>query len=224
MKRVVCSACGLVNLEKFVTFPHCAGCGALLSTAATQKSSLWRQPLRAPMWATVVALCCAAVGFLGISIARETGRPVERPLIVYAQIPRQMTAGKPALMQFVLDTMSGDGENLDEFESVQLRISHGIDRDFEVVGLMPAPDHTFSVGAGTTFEYERLRRDEAIQLLLSARRPGQHRLSLSVFVIDFTPFHFRRMVPVKAQTIYPSIANGKRAFPVAPKNQRRGEN
>jgi hypothetical protein len=228
MKKVVCPACGLVNLEKFVTYPHCAGCGTvLLMVASVSPTSFWKQPLRAPMWATVIALCCTAVGILGIAIARETGHIAERQLTVYAQMPRQITAKRPATVRLVLDSVAGDSEtNLSEFEFVELRVPKRVEENFSIVSITPLPDRMVASRLGTVFEFDKLQRDNPIHLLLLARRPGSHRLIFSLFVNNFTPFHFRRTVPVVAQNVYPSIGSpkAKKTSQVAQKIQIRGEN
>jgi len=76
VKKIVCPRCGAVNLEKFVTFPHCAGCSALLplwgDAPARAGASLLRRPLRVGFWMSLVGLALAQAR--GTKYADEVAR------------------------------------------------------------------------------------------------------------------------------------------------------
>ncbi len=184
MKKVVCPACGLINLEKFVTFPHCAACGAQLSGADAEHVSTWKRPVGVPLWATIIGLCCVALSVLGILTARETSRVDQKQLLAYVQVPRHMVVGQKSWLRFTLDTTEGDftlgSGSATNLESVSLRFSSALLRNFDFVRIYPTPDSDRTSGNARYFQFQSIERDEPIKILLKARRAGTHRMVMTV--------------------------------------------
>lgn len=206
MNKVVCESCGLVNLDKFVTFPHCAGCGAHLPQTIPAAVGFWRRPLHAPMWATIIGLCCVGLGVLGLAVTRETRRIEEKSLVVYAGVPHRMSLGQNAVLRLQLDTVEGDlGASSAPFEAVRMRLSGQTFRDFEVLSISPRPDSRSVAGSGRYFLWNELGLDQPIRLLVRPRRNGELRLALMLTARDFSHFEMRR-----------SVTAARRAAPVVP--------
>ncbi|MBW3634902.1 MAG: hypothetical protein KY445_00375, partial [Armatimonadetes bacterium] len=183
--------------DKFVTFPHCAGCGAHLPQVAPQTVGFWRRPVRAPMWATVIGLCCVALGVLGLAVTRETRRVEEKPLVVYAAVPRRISLGQNAVVRLQLDTVEGDsGASSAPFEAVRLRLPGQTFRDFAVLSISPPPVSRSIAGSGRYFMWDELSLEQPISLLVRPRRSGELRLGLMLSARDFSPFEMRRSVTV----------------------------
>ena len=174
MKKVVCAQCGLVNLDKFVSFPHCAACGALLPQQAPPR---WRRALRRPVkpiyWMLAVSSGLGLLGLAIASIARETRSIGDKPLLVYAQIPRDARAGQTVTAQFTLDSAQENAD--DSFERVSLRISRITQNQFVIVSVRPTPDSTSMRGTGRYYQWDELPRNSAIRLSISPRAGQQTR-------------------------------------------------
>lgn len=210
MNKVVCEECGLVNLDKFVTFPHCAGCGAHLPQTMPTAVAFWRRPVRAPMWATIIGLCCVGLGVLGLAVTRETRRVEEKALVVYAAVPRRISLGQIAVVRLQLDTVEGDsGASSTPFGAVRLRLPGQMFRDFEVLSISPSPTSRSTAGSGRYFMWDELGLDQPISLLVRPRRSGELRLGLRLSARDFSPFEMRRNIAVarRAAPVVPNLPN-----------------
>lgn len=168
MKKVVCARCGLVNLDKFVSFPHCAACGALLPQEAPPKwRAIWRRPVRPLYWMLAVGSGLAMLGLAIASIAREARVSGSKPLLVYTQIPRDINSGQNVTAQFTLDSAL---ENPDaKFERVSLRISPETQRDFLIIAIKPPATSSEMRGLGRYYLWDELPRNTALQLTLRPR-------------------------------------------------------
>ena len=199
MKKIVCASCGLVNLEKFVSYPHCAACGALLVTREepTKWRAVWRRPVRPLFWMLAVGGGLAALGWAIASVARETRERGDKPLLVYAQVARALAPDGTAGAVFTLDSAE---ENPDAtFQSVRLRLSRETQRDFVVVSLLPQPQLTETLGSGIYYGWSELPRGTSLRLMLRARalgasKSGALRVRASVMAANHAPFEVRAMV------------------------------
>lgn len=210
MNKIVCGVCGLVNLEKFVTFPHCAGCGAHLPEATPAAVGFWRRPVHAPMWASVIGLCCVALGVLGLAITRETRRAEEKPLVVYVALPHQVSLGQNAVLQLTLDTVEGDSNaSSAPFQAVRLRLPGQTFSDFRLLSISPPPTSRSAAGSGRYFLWNELRRDQPIRLLVRPRRSGERRLGLMLSARGFSSFEMRRTLSVTGRTV-PNLIQGEK--------------
>lgn len=212
MLKTVCPRCGLVNLDRFVTFPHCAGCDALLPAAPV--ASVWQRSLNAPLWATLIGLCCAGVGVVGLSIARETRPTEQRALVVYGQMPQQIELRQLCAVQLTLDTtdsqpssggLSSRGAPL---EDVRLRVPRAVREAFVLTMVSPPSETRAATGSGHYFIWSQLPRNQTLRVWLRPRRAGTQRVALSLFVRDYKPFEFRAWVRVKG-TPAPRVSTPK---------------
>ena len=168
MKKVVCAACGLVNLDKFVSFPHCAACGARLpQQAPSQWRSLWRRPVRPIYWMLAIGSGLALLGWAIASIAREGREGGDKPLLVYSQVPRAVAPGQTATAQFTLDSAQENPDS--DFKAVSLRLSRETRRDFVIANVQPAPTKRETRGSGIYYLWDELPRNGAIRLALKPR-------------------------------------------------------
>lgn len=213
MKKVLCPTCGLMNLDRFITFPHCAGCGTRLPEIAPPRMiDFWRRPLGAPMWATIIGLCCVGIGVVGASISRDTSAVPERQLVVYAQVQRQMQLGEHAALLLALDTTEADeNANVRSFEDVRVRLARSTLQSFELGAISPKPDAQRESGSGKYLIFHQLGRDQSIRLGIRARRSGEQKITLSLYVRDFSPFEVRNMVNVTrpSRATVPNLAQPK---------------
>ncbi|PQV63408.1 hypothetical protein B1R32_11263 [Abditibacterium utsteinense] len=202
MKKVVCPACGLINLEKFVTFPHCAACGALLSGESAPHTTVWKRPVSAPLWAMILGLCCAGLGVLGILTARETRRVEEKQLLAYVGLPRRMTVGRVSGLRISLDTTDADAvASAAPFEDVRLRFPRALFGDFVLLSISPVPDAVTSQGSGRYFHFSRLARDQPLGVLLRPLRAGTHHLSMTLNARECLPLELRGTFQVEPAAV-----------------------
>jgi hypothetical protein len=192
MKKVLCPVCGLMNLEKFVTFPNCAGCGARLPVVIPETSLFerWKRPLRAPLWATFVALCCAALGFWSLTFTRETDRE-DIKLVAYVQLPHEQNSEQTVAVKFQLDTTQADDSvTIPQFSNVRLRIAKATFDDFSFVAVSPR-GRSVQTGGENYIIFGSIARNQPLQILLRPRRAGKCRLAFSLIVPGFSPFLYQ---------------------------------
>jgi hypothetical protein len=195
MTKVVCPHCGLVNLDRFVSFPHCAGCGSLLSVHVVRVApSWWQRPLRASLWATIVGLGCAALALAFISITQETRLTDEAHLIVYPQVPRVVALGDTLNTQFQLDSVAASEP--DAFDDARLRLPRALLAEFTVVAVAPPPQAELVTRGGRYLVYNHLARETPISLALSPRRIGQFSFVVQLYAKGYYPFEIRNFVTV----------------------------
>jgi len=198
MKKVVCPACGLVNLEKFVTFPHCAACGALLLADSAEHVPIWKRPVNAVLWAVIVGICCAALGVAGILTARETQRLEVKTLIVYPQIPRKLRVGRLSQFRLGLDALEAGGAHSRVFEELQLRLPLDVLKEFAFYSVSPVPRRTTVRGNAMYFDFGTVEREQPILIRFRPRRAGTYRITFSLLASSFTPYQWRGVFQVGA--------------------------
>lgn len=204
MKKVVCARCGLVNLDKFVSFPHCAACGALLQAAQTPPRwrRIWRRPVRPFYWMLAVGSGLATLGFAIASIARETQGGGDKPLLVYAQVPRKVSVGQKFVAKFTLDSALENAG--DSFENVSLRLSRETQRHFVIILVKPPPDAIEMRGRGRYYLWNELPRGSAIQLTIMPRQtapnPSILPLQATLWAAQYQQFEVRASIETTVET------------------------
>ena len=206
MRQIRCPSCGTVNLEKFVTFPHCANCGTLLpdpeassQEAASQLPRVWPRPLRVLLWLAVLscatlALVAAAVFFQ--AVPQQPGR-----VVIYGQLSRVTRVGDLLSAQFTVDTVEAAASRPEDMlNEVELRIPREFFDNFDFIALDPAPDEIANRGTARYFRYTALPRETRLQLSMRARKPGRHRLNTRIYVADYTAGEFRTTIIVQPAT------------------------
>ncbi len=202
MKKVVCGHCGLVNLDKFVSFPHCAACGALLAVEKPAKwRAFWRQPVRPLYWMLAVGSGLGMLGLTIAGIARETRESGDKPLLVYTQIPRDIPNGQTAIAQFTLDSAQESPD--DNFERVSLRLGRQTQRDFVIVSIQPAPVAIETRGSGRYYLWDELPRNTALKLALQPRAQGARaggvlQLHATIWAAQYQQFEVRATISTSA--------------------------
>ena len=183
MKKVVCAQCGLVNLDKFVSFPHCAACGALL--AQPEKPARWRGKLRRPVrpfyWMLAVGSGLAMLALAIANLAAESRNAGDKPLLVYAQIPRAVRNGQTVTAQFTLDSALKEAD--DNFENVSLRVGQQTQSHVVIVSVQPTPDATERHGHGLYYKWDELPRNSVIKIVFM---PGKTERTGAVLPLQLT--------------------------------------
>jgi len=192
MKKVVCTACGLVNLERFVTYPNCAGCGARLPERALQ--SFWRRRLGVFWWASIVVIVLVVLVTSLITMTRDTNHHDDAQLLVYVQVPHSVVQGGTIATQFHIDTVQDSGPST--FEDVRLRLSKEVLNNFSVLSVEPPPGSVFNTNGGRYYVFGELLEETPMRLVLRARRAGEMRFNAQVYVRDFYPFDSRSYISV----------------------------
>ncbi len=175
MKKIRCPHCAVVNLEKFVTYPHCAGCGALLTKETPPRRTwiAWRRPLGPILWATV--LCCAAAGAVGAAMMLR--RPaVMGQMVVYGQTLRHVTVGGTLRLSLTMDAIGGSARENSLLQTVTVRFDKDFLQNFSLVEIDPAAQSETGLGSGQYFVFEQLPREKQIDFQFKARRAGRYKL------------------------------------------------
>jgi len=195
VKKIVCPRCGVVNLEKFVTFPHCAGCSALLPQAREpSRASIWRRPLRAGFWASLVGLALAGVVALSFS-EPERGEPQQ--LIVYPQLSRHVHVGGVLVCRIGLESVRSDGREPDVLRDVSWQLPVSVERDWRVVSVSPTPDEQTRRVGKPLWIYHRWPSEERWSLRLQPRSSGRRLLAITANAADHFPIQWRTIVTVR---------------------------
>ena len=207
MKKVVCAQCGLVNLEKFVSYPHCAACGARLPQEKPSRwRTLWKRPVKPLYWMLAVGASLSVLGAAIASLALETSARGGKPLLVYAQLPRQIAAGQSVSAQFALDSAE---ENPDAtFNGVSLRLGRETRALWQVVALRPAPTSSGRQGSGFYYYWDALPRNGSLVLTLRARgqtsqTSGALPFRVTLAAQNYAPFEVRTSVGARAAAVAP---------------------
>ncbi len=208
MKKVVCAQCGLVNLDKFVSFPHCAACGTLLPVEAPPRwRRVWRRPVRPLYWMLAVGSGLGMLGLTIAGIARESRTDGAKPLLVYAQIPREAATGQTVTAHFTLDSAQESPD--DNFERVSLRLGHQTRRDFVIVGVQPAATSIELRGRGRYYLWDELPRNTAIKLALRPRAKAAGagellQLQATIWAAQYQQFEVRSTIARGAKAKAPA--------------------
>jgi len=195
VKKIVCPQCGTINLEKFVTFPHCAGCSALLTTSREAgRVSIWRRPLRAGFWASLVGLALAGVVALSFSDS-QPGEP--QRLIVYPQLSRHVRLGEVLACQMGLESVRGDGREAGLLREVSWQLPRSVERDWRVVSVSPAPDAQARRVGKPMWIYHRWAAEERWSLRLQPRSAGRRVLAITAGASGHFPVQWRAVITVR---------------------------
>jgi hypothetical protein len=199
MKKVVCPSCGKVNFEAFVTYPYCAGCGALLPDAKeTLPKSFWRRPVGTLWWISLLGAAAVAVA---ISVTLLGHADVEQDqLLVYGNLQRHMHVGSQTVMQLTLDTVSeGNVLSKPSLKNVEMRIPSELLKSWTLVSIEPVPKSTFRRGNGVYYQLGDLDINTNIFLTWRASKAGEYRFTLNFFADNHDPVRYIAATQVNAQ-------------------------
>lgn len=196
MQKIRCPRCAVINLEKFVTFPRCAGCGVLLpETGSSPTLALWRRPVGSLLWASVVG--CVAMGLVIVATVFEETPPPLGQLVVYGQGPRAARVGGLLVFRLTVDAVEEaslrEGRSL---KNVSLRLPRDFFKKFRFVSLDPSPDEVTRSGFGRYFHYQTLPRETRLRLVVRAQQAGQYRLIASLLAEGRSPAQYRSTIMV----------------------------
>ena len=201
MKKIVCPSCGKVNFEAFVTYPHCAECGALLPDAnESAPKSFWRRPVGTLWWISLLGAAAVAVA---ISVTLLGHTDVEQDqLLVYGTLQRHLHVGSQTVMQLTLDTVSeGNVLRKPSLTNVELRIPSQLLNDWTLVSMEPAPKSTFKRGNGSYYRLGNLDVNTVIFVTWRARKPGDYRFTINLFADKHEPVRFMAATHVDQQKV-----------------------
>lgn len=189
LRKVRCPHCEVINLEKFVTFPHCAGCGALLNkeNAPRPKWTAWRRPLGPILWATVI--CLAAAGIVGGAMMLR--RPAAMgQLVLYGQTARRLPLNGQLQLSLTVDAIGSSTRETSVLREVSIRLDENFLRNFALVKTEPAPRRRIRQGNGHYFWFEQVPRETQFAFNFKALRAGRHRLEAQVNATAHMPTDF----------------------------------
>jgi len=186
MQKIRCPRCGVVNLEKFVTFPQCVGCGSTLPVPSASPTPFWRRPLGAFLWVSVIG-----VALIGLVIAASfLSTPVENEaqLIVYGSAPRRVKVQQTVVVKMTIDGVRENRlQQRAPLQNVKLRLPRTLFNKFAFVSLDPKPDVVSTTAGGRYFHYNSLPRQTTLKLRLYARSGGQHRAQAAIYSDTYLP-------------------------------------
>jgi hypothetical protein len=198
MQKIRCPHCGVINLEKFITYPQCAACGRALPQVSPESSPpFWKRPVPPIFWALSVGLLLAGLLWTA-SVFRVDGESRSQ-VVLYGDRHRQARIGQMVTFHLRVDALGETrSEHRRPLRKVRLRIPL---RNFETVrfvSLQPPPDTMTIVGRGRFFTYTTLSHDSSLQLRLRVVKPTLAPLSLSVYADDHMPGFWRVYVKTTA--------------------------
>ena len=189
MQKIRCPRCGVVNLEKFLTFPQCAGCGSTLPDVKMAAVPFWKRPLRVWLWLPLIG--GAIVGLVASASFLITPRDSEARLLVYGNASRRINLHQTVVVTMKLDAVAETRlQRRAPLQNVKLRLSRSLFEDFAFVSLEPPPDEVSLTAGGRYLHYDSLPRETQLQLRLYSLKPGRHRIRADFYADDHTPINF----------------------------------
>ena len=196
MRKIRCPHCNVINLEKFVTYPNCAGCGALLPEPVPERDSTYRRPLKPLLWATVLGLIGALV--LVVTTLSTITTPVVEPahLVIYGRVRHFVPVGRSVTVDLTLDTVEASASE-EELSAVKMRLNDKFVKAFKIIAMTPPPDQTSRFGDGHYFEYESLPANAHLRFTALALHPGQYTMNLTVSAKDEVYGQYHTVITVR---------------------------
>lgn len=196
MKKIVCPHCGTINLEKFVTYPHCAGCSALLgASVAPPRVVWWRRRVRAGWWAAVLGAAILALVALALS---ETDVRQNGPLVPFAQLPRAVEVGKTLDCRLNFNALRDNGTTPRRLQDLRLRFGRQFAKQWQIIAIAPKPDSDQQTSAGRLVKYASWPIDAVWRVELRPRKVGSQELRIAIDAKDFLATQYSTTVVVSA--------------------------
>ena len=194
MKKIVCPHCGTVNLEKFVTYPHCAGCSALLGASAVAPRAVWwKRRVRAGWWAAGLGGAILLLVALGLS---ETDVRQNGPLIPFPQVPREAKLGQTLNCRLAFDGIRDNGTSPQQLQNLRLRFGREFEKQWQIVAIMPTPSSDKRTIAGRVLQYKSWPIETVWRVQLRARKVGRQKFMVAMDAKDFLAFQYTTTVVV----------------------------
>ena len=181
MKKVRCPRCLVVNLERFVTFPYCAGCGARLPVGESEAAPhpAWRRPLGVLLWTSLFS-----VTLLGLFVAvRVFEVPLSRAPDVSAtgSAPRRVVVGEAFALRLNVEAAEGTKRDA-TLRAMQLRVLQSSLKDLIVLEIQPQPNAIVDRGRARYYEYTSFSAGDAVTLKMRATQSGHRSLQIQFLV------------------------------------------
>lgn len=184
MRKSVCPACGLVNLDSFPSFPQCEGCGARLPRS---KRRPWfraaKRPGKTLVWAFSVGAGVASLALLSVGIARETRLRDRGALLVSSALLPDPQGGRGVFV-LSLQVATSDRSDREPISNLRLRVSQKNALDSNAQILSPSPFVVQNLGGGRYFVWHEFVPRSTIRLRLRPREA----LKLELVADGFTRF------------------------------------
>lgn len=196
MKKIRCPKCSVINLEGFVTYPNCAGCGAPLPHAETEGASFYKRQVGPVAWATVLGV--AIMGLIFVA-AKAFEKPVRTPprVVLMGRVPHDVRTGDVFSVTLRIDAIDSETPaGTEPLHDVRLRIPTELLQRFAFISLMPAPDSTANLGSGRYFVYNNMNRGSELQVKMRALRVGPQPFLLSVRELNQTSATYKTQIDV----------------------------
>jgi hypothetical protein len=177
----------VINLEGFVTYPYCAGCGSKLpEEQVAEHVPFWRTPVRSGVWASVVGVALLGTILASAKVLTTTA-PDDMQIVLIGTTQQFVTAGEPFTVDMRIEAM-GDTrlEGGTPLRKVRLRFPLKDTKRFEVLEVLPTPDDTYLSGRARYFEWKTLRQGETVSLRLRALRLNKQVLNLNIYADNGT--------------------------------------
>jgi hypothetical protein len=201
MQKIRCPRCAVINLEKFVTFPRCAGCGGLLpgaksASTAAPLAPIWRRPLAAVLWASVVG--CVVMGLV-VAVTVFEERPRESgQMTINGPLRRSMQVNDVIVLQLTVDTLERPAlPGSRTLQDVRVRLPRKFFKNFRFITLQPPPDDVRVEGHGHYYEYSRLPREAQLRLTVRALQAGSYELNSTVYAEGQKPGSYITRITVR---------------------------
>jgi hypothetical protein len=198
VKKIICPQCGAVNLEKFVTYPHCAGCSLLLSSEGEgpgEALSLWQKPLRVGLWASLLG--AALLGIVAVA-TREIGEQEAEQLLIFGAAPRRASTTQSVTCRLNFDALEAPAPQ--HLRELRLVMARSFGQDWKLLEVRPPPDNVQSDGGRTILLYNSWPIDETCVLQLRPRGGGARRIRLIASASGYDAVQWRATVVVSAQS------------------------
>lgn len=200
MQKIRCPRCGVVNLEKYLTFPQCAGCGSTLPVPKSSKPSFFRRELHAILWVLGIGGVAAALilAFDYLSTPSESNAR----LFIYGSASRQVALQQTVVVTMTLDAVAETrAQRRQPLQNVKMRLPRTLGNAFAFVSLDPPPDEILITNGGRYLNYDSLPRETVLRLRLFALKPGRHRVRSDFYADDYGPGAFTFSVYVAPRPV-----------------------
>lgn len=189
MQKIRCPRCGVVNLEKFLSYPRCAGCGSTLPPPTSAPAPFWKRSLGARLWIPLLGVTLVTL----VAAASFLTPPEEdqAQLLIYGHAVRRVSVDQTVVFTMTLDAVAQTrAQRRAPLRNVKLRLPHSLFDDFAFVSLEPLPDETLQTNGGRYFQYASLPRETTLRLRLYARHAGRHRVRADFYADEHAPGFF----------------------------------
>lgn len=186
MQKIRCPRCGVVNLEKFLTYPQCAGCGSTLPALRQSPLPFWRRPLGASLWVSVIGI--AVIGIVIVTSFLSPSSENQAQMVIYGSTQRRIRLQQTVVVKMTIDAVGeSSSQKRAPLQNVKVRLPRALFKKFAFVSLEPKPNTMTSTVGGRYFQYDFLPRETTLKLRLYARSVGQQRARATVYADEHAP-------------------------------------